>query len=202
MGWYRRTILPVVIDRGMRNSVMTGFRPKIVPLAQKTVLEIGIGSGLNIPHYQNIDRLYGLEPSGELIEKARPLARDARFPVELLNAPAEDIPLADASVDTVLSSWTLCSIPDVEAALKEMHRVLKPGGQFIFVEHGRSPEANVEKWQNRLSPIVWALAGCRINRKMDELIAEAGFDIATLETRYLDGPRFISFHYIGQAGKR
>jgi len=200
MGWYARTLLPIIIDRGMRNSVMTEFRPKIVPLASKVVLEVGIGSGLNIPYYRDIERLYGLEPSAELLAKAALQTEAVRFPVDFLEAPAEAIPLADDSVDTVLSSWTLCTIPDVRAALKEMRRVLRPNGQFIFVEHGKSPEPNVQKWQERLTPVLTAIAGCHVNRKVDDLIAEAGFEIATLETRYLKGPKFISFHYIGQAG--
>lgn len=199
MGWYQRNIFPILIDRGMRNPVMTEYRPKIVPQASKTVLEIGIGSGLNIPHYSNIDRLYGLEPSKELLEKAAHVARSAAFPVDLLEAPAEDIPLEDHSVDTVLSSWTLCSIPEIKAALKEMHRVLKPQGHFIFIEHGQAPDSQTRGWQDRLAPIFRTLAGCNLNRKIDDLIVDAGFQIETLETRYLKGPKFLSYHFIGRA---
>jgi ubiquinone/menaquinone biosynthesis C-methylase UbiE len=199
MGWYQRNIFPVMIDRGMRNPTMSAYRPKIIPQASKTVLEIGVGSGLNIPHYKNIDRLYGLEPSKELLEKAEPVAQSASFPVELLKAPAEDIPLEDHSVDTVLSSWTLCSIPEIRTALREMRRVLRPEGQFIFIEHGLAPDLNVRKWQNRLAPIFRTVAGCNLNRKMDDLIVEAGFEFSQLETSYLKGPKFLSYHFIGQA---
>ncbi len=200
MGWYENRVLPILIDRGMRNSVMTEHRRKIAPLATKTVLEVGMGSGLNIPHYsKSVERLYGLEPSEKLRLKATPLVETAPFPVEVLAAPAEDIPLEDNSVDTVFSSWTLCSIPELKTALKEMRRVLKPDGRFIFIEHGRAPDANVAKWQDRLAPVFRLLGGCNPNKKMDELIAEAGFEFAEIDMRYLDGPKFISYHYIGQA---
>ena len=200
MGWYENRVLPILIDRGMRNDVMTQHRAKIVPLATKTVLEIGIGSGFNIPYYgKSVDRLYGLEPSAQLLEKAAVLAETAPFPVDFLAAPAQDIPLEENSVDTIFSSWTLCSIPELGAALKEMRRVLKPDGQFIFIEHGRAPDANVAKWQDRLAPVLRVLAGCSPNKKMDELILKAGFEFTVLDKEYLKGPKFISYHYIGQA---
>ena len=203
MGWYQQKIFPVMIDRGMRNPSMTKYRPQIAPLASKTVLEVGVGSGLNFPHYTDqVDRLYGLEPSPELIEKARPMAENVAFPVDFLPNPAEDIPLEDNSVDTVLSSWTLCSIPEIKTALKEMRRVLKPDGRFIFIEHGLAPDANIQKWQRRLVPVFRVLAGCDIARKMDELIAEAGFEFDELENKYLDGPKFIAYHFIGQAHQK
>ncbi len=200
MGWYENRILPVLIDRGMRNEVMAEHRATTVPLASQTVLEVGLGSGLNIPYYTNkVDRLYGLEPSQDLLGKAALLADAAPFPVELLAAPAEDIPLENDSVDTVFSSWTLCSIPSLKVALKEMRRVLRPGGRFIFIEHGRAPDANVAKWQDRIAPVLRVLAGCSPNKKMDDLIVEAGFEVTQMEKSYLKGPKFISYHYIGQA---
>lgn len=200
VGWYENRILPVLIDRGMRNEVMTEHRARTVPRAAKTVLEVGLGSGLNIPYYSNkVDRLYGLEPSKDLLGRAASLADAAPFPVDLLAAPAEDIPLEDDTVDTVFSSWTLCSIPELKTALKEMRRVLRPGGQFIFIEHGRAPDAKVAKWQDRITPVLRMLAGCSPNKKMDELILQAGFEITLMEKAYLKGPKFISYHYIGQA---
>ena len=200
MGWYENRILPTLIDRGMRNEVMTEHRARTVPLATETVLEIGLGSGLNIPYYSNkVDRLYGLEPSKELLGRASGPAEAAPFPVDLLAAPAEDIPLEDNTIDTVFSSWTLCSIPELKTALKEMRRVLKPGGRFVFIEHGRAPDAKVAKWQDRITPVLRLLAGCSPNKKMDELIVQAGFEVTQMEKAYLKGPKFISYHYIGQA---
>ncbi len=179
---------------------MTEYRAKIVPMASKTVLEIGIGSGLNIPYYtKHVNHLYGLEPSAELRQKALPLTQSAPFPVDLLAAPAEDIPLENSSVDTILSSWTLCSIPEVKTALKEMRRVLKPEGHFVFIEHGQAPDPSVQKWQERLAPLFRTLAGCNLNRKMDDLISGAGFEIDNLQSRYLEGPRFLAYHYYGEA---
>jgi ubiquinone/menaquinone biosynthesis C-methylase UbiE len=200
MGFYERRILPKLIDGGMRNKVMTAERPKVAALAEKRVLEIGMGSGLNIPHYTDkVERLYGIEPSKILREKAKALADAAPFPVEFIGETGEDIPMEDHSVNTILTSWTLCSIPNLSQALYEMRRVLKPEGRMIFIEHGAAPDQNVLKWQNRLAPIFRVIAGCNINRPMEDLIGEAGFRFVDLEMRYLDGPRILGYHYIGQA---
>jgi ubiquinone/menaquinone biosynthesis C-methylase UbiE len=160
-----------------------------------------MGSGLNIPFYSStVDKLYGLDPSPELGKMARERARGAPFPVEIIGQSGESIPLADNSVDTVISTWTLCTIPDPVQALREMRRVLKPGGRFIFVEHGRSPDARVRVWQDRLNG-VWRRmgGGCNLNRKIDDLILEAGFRIAEIETGYIRGLKLASFLYEGVA---
>lgn len=200
MGFYSRHVLPRIVDRGMRNDVMEKQRVHAAPLATGHVLEIGMGAGLNIPYYSDkVERLFGLEPSEHLRDKAAELTDQAKFPVEFVAAGAESIPLDSGSVDSVVSSWTMCSIPDAEAALQEIRRVLKPGGRFIFIEHGRAPDASVAKWQDRLAPVFAPLAGCSLNKAMDTLIGDAGFKFPVLDKHYLDGPRIISYHYIGQA---
>jgi ubiquinone/menaquinone biosynthesis C-methylase UbiE len=184
----------------MRNKVMARYRPRIPGLATGRVLEIGIGSGLNFPHYsRNVTHLFGLEPSALLREQAADAALAAPFPVELLAAGAESIPLESRSIDSVVSTWTLCSIPDLEGALTEIHRVLRPDGRLLFFEHGRAPDAAVSRWQDRLSPVFRGLAGCNPNRQIDTAITAAGFRMAEIERRYLEGPRFIAWHFIGQA---
>lgn len=200
MGFYQRHILPRLISGGMRNSVMTEKRPRIAPFAKGQVLEVGLGSGLNIPLYTNaVEKLYGLEPLELLCRQSESLALQADFPVDVLTASAEEIPLPDNSIDTVVSTWTLCSIPDIEQALTEMRRVLRPDGRLLFMEHGHAPDANVAKWQKRLAPVFKSLAGCDPTRKMDDLILDAGFRINELDADYSDGPRILAYHYIGEA---
>lgn len=185
----------------MAREEATRLRAAYVPAARGVVLEIGIGSGLNLPFYTSaVTHLHGVDPSAELLAMARDKVAAAPFPVELLNREAGQIPLADASIDTVVVTWSLCSIANPTGALREMRRVLKPGGALIFVEHGLSPDAGVRKWQNRLTP-VWRLftGGCHLNRKMDDLIRSAGFTIAELRTEYVPGPRAFTYMYEGRA---
>jgi ubiquinone/menaquinone biosynthesis C-methylase UbiE len=177
------------------------LRGVLVPRANGIVLEAGIGSGLNIRFYdEGVTKLYGVDPSRELLAMARRRAASAPFPVELLERGAEDIPLPDESVDTIVVTWALCSIANPEAALREMRRVVKPDGMFIFVEHGMAPEPGVRKWQNRLTP-VWKrfTGGCHLNRPVADLIRTAGFRILELRTEYLPGPRPMTFMYEGVA---
>ncbi len=200
MGFYERRVLPWLIKRGMRNSLMTRYRPRIPPLAEGKVLEIGIGTGLNLPFYtRSVRHLFGLEPSDVLRESAAEIAESMPYPVTLLACGAEHIPLQNNSIDTVVSTWTLCSIPAVESALREARRVLRPTGRLIFMEHGRAPDPGVARLQDRLAPALRLLAGCNPNRPIDRLIAEAGFAFAEIERGYLEGPRFISYHYVGEA---
>jgi len=202
MGIYDKYFLPRILDFAMRNKDSARLRALRIPQARGDVFEVGIGSGLNLPFYsQEVRRVYGADPSVELGRMARKRAAGQRVPVEFLVQSAESaIPLADASVDTVVSTWTLCSIPNALAALREMRRVLKPGGSFIFVEHGRSPEAKVVRWQDRLNPM-WkrVCGGCNINRQIDQLIESGGFRIAELRNEYLPGPRAASYVYHGVA---
>lgn len=187
----------------MKSGDVMRLRAAHVPAARGIVLEIGIGSGLNLPFYTAaVTRLYGVDPSAELLTMARKNAAAAPFPVDLFNQDADRIPLADASVDTVVVTWSLCSIGSPAAALGEMRRVLKPDGTLIFIEHGLAPDAGVRKWQNRLTPVWRRLGGgCHLNRKMDDLVRGAGFTIADLRTEYVPGPRPLTFIYEGRARK-
>lgn len=184
----------------MRNKAMTEHRPKLPPRARGRVLEVGMGSGLNIPYYTGaVTQLFGLEPSEHLRRAAAERAAEAPFPVELIAAGAESIPLERASIDTVVTTWTLCSIGALEPALTEIRRVLKRDGRLLFLEHGRAPDPAVARWQDRLAPIFRSLAGCNPNRPIAQLIGGAGFRFVELEECYFDGPRFIAYHYVGQA---
>jgi len=202
MGLYSRYFLPRIIDLAMRNKETSRLRAEWIPHAQGEVLEVGIGSGLNLPFYSTeVSRVYGVDPSLELQRMARRRSLGAPVKVEFLSQSAEErLPLDDASIDTVVITWTLCSIPNVARALEEMRRVLRPGGRLLFVEHGRAPDDQVAAWQNRLTPIWKRIGGgCHLNRKIDDLLATAGFRIADLKTFYLPGPRPMTFTYQGSA---
>lgn len=202
MSFYARRVLPHIINLAMKNKDLTRLRGAWVPQARGEVLEVGIGSGLNLPFYSSeVARVYGIEPSVALQEMARRRAAVGRTKVEFLSQSAEEVlPLADKSVDTIVMTWTLCSIPDAPRALAQMKRVLKADGRLLFVEHGRSPDAGVVAWQDRLTP-VWKKigGGCHLNRKIDELLTTAGFVIAELKTSYLPGPRPMTYTYQGFA---
>ena len=201
MSFYDKWIFPRLVDITMRNKEATRHRSLIVPKACGTVLEIGVGSGLNLPFYgTGVEHFYGLDPSEELLAMARKKTRASAFPIELLAHASEAIPLDDSSVDTVVMTWTLCSIPDPVKALKEIRRVIKSDGTLLFVEHGLAPETRVQAWQQRLNPL-WSrmTGGCNLNRKMDQLISTAGFDLAELKTEYVAGLRPLSYMYSGRA---
>jgi ubiquinone/menaquinone biosynthesis C-methylase UbiE len=177
-------------------------REKVVPLAHGRVLEIGIGSGLNFPYYDasNVTKLWGLDPSPEMTQMAEKVARAVPFDVEFIGLPGDEIPLEDDSVDTVLITYTLCTIPDTQPALRQMARVLKPGGNLIFCEHGAAPDPSVRRWQDRINPIWKRLGGgCHLNRAIPDLIKEGGFRITHMETMYIPGWRPASFNYWGAA---
>ncbi len=187
----------------MTRDEVTRLRAAHVPAARGVVLEVGIGSGLNLPFYASgVTRLYGVDPSTELLAMARARAAAAPFPVDLIRGSADRLPLADASIDTVVVTWSLCSIGNAAEALREMRRVLNTGGMLIFVEHGLAPDVRVRKWQNRLTPIWRPFAGgCHLNRKMDDLVRGAGLTIAELQMEYVPGPRALTFMYQGRAEK-
>jgi ubiquinone/menaquinone biosynthesis C-methylase UbiE len=202
LGIYQRLIVPRLINAAMRNKRLVPLRERQVALARGRVLEIGIGSGLNLPFYRrDIEAVIGIDPSLELLTMARKHTAWLHFPVKLLHGPAEALPLEDQSVDSVVITWTLCSVAEPGRVLAETRRVLQPGGALIFVEHGQAPEAGVRRWQDRLTPLWQKLAGgCHLNRPIEGLIAQAGFQIADLETGYLvKGPRPFTFHYRGIA---
>lgn len=201
MSFYEKWILPQLVDLCLRNKETTRYRAKIIPEAHGAILEVGIGSGLNLPFYGgSVEKLYGLDPSEELLRMARKKARNVSFPVEFLNQSGTEIPLDERSVDTVVITWTLCTIPDPISALQEMKRVLKPDGVLIFAEHGLAPEPAVQRWQRRLNPLWNRIGGgCNLDRKMDALISAAGFAITGLVTEYAKGPRPLSYIYCGHA---
>jgi ubiquinone/menaquinone biosynthesis C-methylase UbiE len=185
----------------MRQKQLLPFRQRVIGAAEGRVLEIGIGSGLNFPLYGGtVTSVIGLEPSSELLNMARPRAETAAAPITLLDASAETIPLDSGSIDTVVTTWILCTIPNAAQALGEMRRVLRPGGGLLFVEHGRAPEPGVARWQDRFDPLWSRLAGgCHLNRKMDDQISGNGFRIEALEKARLPGPRTHSYLYQGRA---
>jgi ubiquinone/menaquinone biosynthesis C-methylase UbiE len=202
MGLYAKYILPRVIDLAMRNKETARLRAGWLPHARGEVLEVGIGSGLNLPFYSSqVQRVYGVDPSVELQRMARDRVRSGPIEVEFLLQSAENpLPLADASIDTVVLTWTLCSIANVPKALHQMKRVLKTNGRLIFLEHGRAPSPGVAAWQDRLTPLWKRIAGgCHLNRKIDELIEAAGFQITELTTFYIPGPRSLTYTYQGFA---
>jgi ubiquinone/menaquinone biosynthesis C-methylase UbiE len=201
MGFYQRFILPCLTHLAMSQKQLLPFREHVVGAAEGRVLEIGIGSGPNLPLYGAIvTSVIGLEPSPELLRMARPRASASAVPVSLLDASAEAIPIEAHSIDTVVTTWTLCTIPDASRALSEMRRVLRPSGALLFVEHGRAPEPGVARWQDRLDPLWSRIAGgCHLNRKMDDLITDAGFRIDALQNARLRGPRTHTFLYQGRA---
>jgi ubiquinone/menaquinone biosynthesis C-methylase UbiE len=201
LGLYQRHLLPRLIHLGMRQKQLVPLRERAVGLARGRVLEIGVGSGLNLPFYgREIEELVAIDPSRELLSMARKHTSWVHFPVKLMECGAESLPLEDGSVDSVVMTWTLCSIVDPGQALTEIRRVLRPGGDLIFVEHGQAPEARVQRWQDRLTPAWRRIAGgCHLNRPVDRLIRDAGFSLLELETGYLvKGPRAFTFHYRGQ----
>jgi ubiquinone/menaquinone biosynthesis C-methylase UbiE len=201
MNLYERWILPRLLDLAMRNKEATRYRSELVPRARGTVLEVGAGSGLNLPFYdRRVERLYALDPSEALLNMARKKARRAPFPVELLARSGEDIPLADGAVDTVVVTWALCTIPDPAKALREMRRVLKPQGMLLFAEHGLAPDAGVRAWQHTLNPGWRRVAGgCNLDRNTADLIRASGFGIVKLDTGYAKAPRLLGYMYVGQA---
>jgi len=183
----------------MRNGQLAPYRQRVISLASGRVLEIGVGSGLNLPFYNShATEIVGLDPHPKLIDMASHQA--SSVPAKILGGSAESIPVDTASIDTVVTTWTLCTIPDVMAALREMRRVLKPRGQLLFVEHGLAPEEGVRRWQHRLTPLWKGIAGgCHLDRPIAELVKNAGFEIAHIETGYMAGPKPMTFVYEGSA---
>jgi ubiquinone/menaquinone biosynthesis C-methylase UbiE len=185
----------------MRDRHLASYRRRTLDPAAGLVLEIGAGSGLNFPHYgEGPERVVALDPSPELLRLAAPRQAEACVKVTLLRGSAELLPFTDAAFDTVVTTWTLCSVADPDAALREMRRVLKPSGRLLFVEHGLAPTPRIAAWQHRLTPCWKAIAGgCHIDRPIDVLIREAGFRVDRLDTGYMPGPKPWTFMYQGSA---
>ncbi len=202
MGFYQRYILPRLLHFACGSEPIMRQRQKVVPFATGRVLEIGIGSGLNLPFYDpaHVEMLWGLEPSAEMRAMAEKRIADVSFNVELIELPGEEIPLESQSVDTILITYTLCTISDPLLALAGMRRVLKPGGELLFCEHGLAPDEDVQRWQNRIAPFWKHIAGgCHLNRPIPSLIEQGGFKIKKIETRYLPGTKIGTFNYWGSA---
>ena len=203
MNWYDRHILPWLIDFACGLPMVQARRQMLVPQARGRVLEIGMGTGRNLPFYDRskLTQLVGVDPALQMHPLAQRRSDKAGIAVELVGLSAERLPLPDDSFDTVVCTYTLCSIPDPAAALHEVRRVLKPGGQFLFCEHGRSPDPAVARWQDRIQPCWMPLTGgCHLDRDVPALLRDAGL-LAKLEQGYISGPRVLAYNYWGQAQK-
>lgn len=202
MSFYEDRVLPHLIDIACSTRPSRKQREKIVPLAEGDVLEIGFGSGLNLPFYdtQRVRKVWGLEPSEGMRRKARPVLEAHDLDVEFIDLPGESIPLEADSVDTVLVTYSLCTIADVASALEGMRRVLKPGGSLLFCEHGLAPDESVRQWQRRLNPAWSRLAGgCNLHRDIPDLITRGGFRLTVDERMYIPGIRMLCYNYWGRA---
>lgn len=202
MKLYERFVLPKLVHTSCGMESVMQQRAKVVPAASGRVLEIGFGSGLNLPFYDRakVEHVWALDPSRQMWDLAREHVERAPFAVEFVQAPAEEVPLEDGSVDTVLVTFTLCTIPDVARALEQVGRVLKKEGQVLFCEHGAAPDRDVLRWQNRLDPLWTRLAGgCHLNRRAPVLLEGNGFEITDLSTGYISGWKLDSFLYWGKA---
>ncbi len=204
MGLYSRYVLPHLLDYAMRDKTIMRQRAKVVPLARGRVLEVGIGSGLNLSFYDRgkVEKVLGLDPSPELQVKARQRAAEAGIEVDWMALSSERIPLPEDSVDSIVITYTMCTIPDVHSALLEMRRVLKPGAKMFFSEHGAAPDESVRRWQDRLNPLWGRISGgCNINRDVPGMLERAGLVVDEIQTMYLPGPRPLTFNYWGSASK-
>jgi ubiquinone/menaquinone biosynthesis C-methylase UbiE len=201
ISFYERHVLPHLVDCSMRQPALTEYRRRVLEHAEGCVLEIGIGSGRNLPHYPGaVKHVIGVEPSPSLLAMALRAAKSASPSVELVRGSGEALPLESESVDTVVTTWTLCSIPDVMATLDEIRRVLRKDGHLLFVEHGLATDASVRRWQDRLTPLWKRIAGgCHLNRPIAKLIEGAGFRIDHIATGHMEGPRPMTFMYEGSA---
>ena len=204
MSFYADRVLPCLLHAAMRQDVLLPFRTRVAGAAKGRVLEIGIGSGLNLPFYgPGVKEVVGIDPSSALLAKAAGAAAGGRLSVRLVQGSAEALTLDSSSVDTVVSTWSLCTIPDAGQALAEVRRELRPGGALLFVEHGRAPEPGVARWQDRLDPL-WAriAGGCHLNRPMDIMMTDAGFQFDALRTSRVPGPKTHTFLFEGRARPR
>ncbi len=199
--WYERHVLPYVIDLGCGTKPFADQRRKVIPLAQGRVLEVGMGTGLNLPFYDRarVQTIVGVDPALRMHRLALKRVQRAGIAVELIGLSAEKLPIADASFDTVVCTYTLCTIPDPVSALRQMRRVLAPGGKLLFSEHGRAPEPQVARWQTRLTPYWSKIAGgCMLDRDIPALLEQAGFR-PDVQSMYVPGPKVLSYHYWGVA---
>jgi len=202
MGLYDRYVLPRLINLACSSKPNMKQREKVVPLAEGKVLEVGMGSGLNLRFYDpgKVEKVWGLEPSEGMRKLALRKVAESKLDVEMIDLPGEEIPLDADTVDTVVITYTLCTIPDPQRALSGMRRVLRPGGKLLFCEHGLAPDTGVRTWQNRINPSWNKLAGgCNVNRDIPHLLESAGFRVVVDERMYIPGVRFLSYNYWGSA---
>jgi ubiquinone/menaquinone biosynthesis C-methylase UbiE len=203
MSLYEKYVLPKFLNCACGSKPVARQREKVVPLAEGKVLEIGIGSGLNLPFYDKtrVDEIWGLDPSEELSEMARAVAIQEGMEVNFISSGAEEIPLPDDHFDSVLITYTMCTIPEVMRANTEIRRVLKNQGKMIFCEHGAAPDENIRKWQKRINPFWGKIAGgCNIDRNIPSLIQDSGFDIIEIEEMYLPNtPKIAGYNFWGYA---
>jgi ubiquinone/menaquinone biosynthesis C-methylase UbiE len=201
MGWYVDRVVPRVVDVALRGKELDRIRARVCAALDGEVLEVGFGSGLNVPHYPPaVRRVRAVDPAtaGRRLAAGRVAA--SRVPVEYVGLDGEQLPLEDGSVDHVLTTWTLCTIPHVDRALEEVRRVLRPGGSLHFVEHGLAPQPGVAKWQHRLTPIQKrVLGGCHLDRPIDGLIEGAGLRLTALDTYFARGPKAFTHLFEGTA---
>jgi len=203
VGFYSDQILPRFTNLTLGGRAFTKIRRRVASGLSGDVLEIGFGSGLNVPHYpSSVQRVLAVAPETVGRKLAAHRVAASLVPVEYVGLDAASLPLDSASIDHVLITWTMCTIPDVERALKEIHRVLRPGGELHFVEHGLSPDPQVAKWQDRLTPFQrrWA-GGCHLNRPIDQLIEQAGFTLSRIDNYYMKGPKPMGYMFEGLATK-
>jgi SAM-dependent methyltransferase len=202
MSLYSKYVLPRLLHHGMASPYLTPYRAELLPHAHGRVLELGFGSGLNLPYYpSHLQELHAVEINAGMLTLAQPLLAQSPLPVHAHLLSAENLPFAGASFDTIVSTWTLCSIANLPRALAEVHRLLKPDGLFLFVEHGLSPEPPVQRWQHRLTPLQKVIAdGCHLDRDIAALVAAAGFRFTDLRTEYVAGtPKIAGYFYVGMA---
>lgn len=202
MGLYSKHILPLCLDKACGIGPITKQREKVVPFAEGVVLEIGIGSGQNLPHYNpgKVSKIIGVDPDEHIWKRSS--ARRAACPIDIerIGLSGEDIPLEKNTADSVVVTYSLCTIPDPVKALHEMKRILKPGGKIIFTEHGKAPDAKVHKWQNRIDPLWKKIAGgCHSGRNIPELFRQADLKFESLEQMYIPGPKVLSYNFWGVA---
>ena len=202
MGFYNQYIMPSLINGLCGMSEITDQRRKVVPQAEGVVVEIGIGSGHNLPHYDagKVIKVIGIDPDEHMWKAGRDRVRLSAVPVERVGLSGEQLPLDRHMADTVLVTYSLCTIPDAVAALCEMRRILKPGGRLLFLEHGAAPEESVRKWQGRIDPVWKRIAGgCHSGRPIPKLLDQAGWKIADMEEGYISGPKVLAYNYLGSA---
>jgi SAM-dependent methyltransferase len=203
MGWYRDQVLPRCNNILLGSRELTPVRARVAADLEGKVLEIGFGSGLNVPHYPAaVTLVQAVDPATVGRKLAARRLAASQVPVEFVGLDGQTLPLESASVDHVLVTWTMCTIPDVDGALREMHRVLRPGGQVHFVEHGRSPDPGVARWQDRLTPLQrWLFGGCHLNRPIDRLLTRAGFGLTRMDNYYMAGLKPLGYSFEGVATK-